>query len=573
MRIYVNYQEYDLREYSLSITDVLNERSNATFQLKTDLSVELKKDDYVEIYQQETVIFRGCISAVTYKDYYERDVRLHQIDAVDNHYLVDKRVYVKGHTDKTAGEIVKHFVDTVLFEEGITYTDESVQEGVLFPSLTFNYKNGNEVMDQLCELCNFVWYVDVNKVIYFLNPLAQATETVITDDVIRNNTLKITNKNNQYRNKQYVKGAVGETSTITQTFKGDGTTQSFTLGYKLSQKPKIWVKKGNADWRYVYEDDIVEKSYDKESAEFYYDKGDAVILQNPKHAAYTSNDYIKVEFIGSFPIIAIAEKREEKIRVKRNIEAGTGLVENVANESELSTIIEAVLSCHAKLNKYSGETLEVEFVTREKLAKVGDLVTFETYELKDDAFLVLEIETTDDVNTVFYRYKCVKGALNDTWTKLMANGLKKQPTTTGQELAEQETVVIAKHYEKVWVESDHPNIYKELYPSANTFPVNIYPMFKPNERVLFCEVIGASGEVLARNRYSVQTYVSKTRLVSYFYFDIFQAQGEWTKIRFKSGDSATWETGTGITIDEIELNLVKDALEGVQISRVDIKGF
>lgn len=575
MKVYVLNNNQELREYSLTISEVINERSNATFQLKTDLSVTFEKGNYVEIHHEDNIIYRGYISSVTHKDYYARNVRLHQIDTVDNHYLVDKRVYIKGHIDTSAGDIVKHMINTVLREEGIAWEEGSIEDGIVFPALSFNYKNCNEVMDYLCELCGFIWYVDINKILHFKNPQAQDTSTVITDADILKDTLVITNKNNQYRNKQYLKGGTGETNTITQIFKGDGTTKSFVLGYKLSQKPRIWVKKGNADWRYVREDDIVEKSYSKETAEFYYEKKDAVILQNPDHEAYTSGDLIKVEYVGMFPIIAIAEKFFEVGRSAKVIgeDIKTNLVENVANEAEINTIYEAVLSCHGKLNKYGADTFSVEFTSLKRLAKVGELIAFDTYELKDDLYLVTKVEITDDVNTVFYKYTCSKGALCDTWTKLMANGLKKQVTVANQDLAEQETVVYARTFEKIWLENDHPNIYKELYPSKETFPVNIYPMFKPNERVLYCEVIGEGGKVLSRNRYSVQSKISDERLISYFYFDIFQAEGKWIKLRFKSGDSATWEIGTGITIDEVPLELEKNALEGVQIMRIDVKGF
>ena len=43
IRAYVNNKEYELREYSLTIQETVNERATCSFSLKTNMSVKLEK--------------------------------------------------------------------------------------------------------------------------------------------------------------------------------------------------------------------------------------------------------------------------------------------------------------------------------------------------------------------------------------------------------------------------------------------------------------------------------------------------------------------------------------------------
>ena len=99
------------------------------------------------------------------------------------------------------------------------------------------------------------------------------------------------------------------------------------------------------------------------------------------------------------------------------------------------------------------------------------------------------------------------------------------------------------------------------------------PMFNPDDRVTFIEVIDTNGKVLVRNIKSVQTDPTRDAIHTYFYIDPYDAVGEWAKVRFYGGRNATFGIGTGVLIDENELAISKTQIEGVQISRTDTKGW
>jgi hypothetical protein len=568
-----NYYTDNLMENSLSITEQLNERSTCSFQLKTDFYCLCEKGMTVSLYELDeeteemTVYFNGVVNDVKYKDYYNQNVRLQSINCSDMHYFVDKRIWTRGFVNETCGNIVRQMISEVLEEESITVG--VIEDGYNVTAISFSYKKCSEIMNQLAEIAGFVWYVDYLGQLHFINPTQaeQLDELIVTDADVILNSLTVTNKNNQYRNKQYIKGANAVTNTINQTFKGDGSTQSFTLGYRLADKPKIYV-----NGAYIAEDDIVLKGYN-ESAKWYYEKNDAVILQNPSHTPLTASSTLRVEYQGIYPIVAITDSRAEINRLYQ-LGAGTGLIEECDTETEINDLAAAISTATGRLSKYCGNSYQVTFTTRSNRFKTGDKVAFEVDELKDTDYIIDKIDITDDVTTIWYKITAVKGPLCDSWTRSFGKGLQHKPTMALQDVSETETVVLNYSFSKTWILSDNPNIYKTLFPmDGATLADGRTPMFNPDDRVTFIEVIDTNGKVLVRNIKSVQTDPTRDAIHTYFYIDPYDAVGEWAKVRFYGGRNATFGIGTGVLIDENELAISKTQIEGVQISRTDTKGW
>lgn len=567
IRVYVNDLEYKLLEFSLSINETLNERSTCSFSIKTDININLQKGMRTRVESTGDTLFNGFINSATHKDYPVQGVRVYAIECVDLHYLIDKRVYVRGFVDQMCGDIVKTMVNEVLADEGITYTEDSIEVGFNLPAISFSYRKCSDILDQLAEISNYVWYVDYNGVLHFKGHNATGVAPEVTDSIIRGEGLVITNKNNQYRNRQYIKGAVAETNEITQIFYGDGANKSFTLGYRLADKPKIWI-----GGEYIYEDDIVLKGYN-ETAKWYYQKQDAVILQNLDADPVAKGVEIRVVYKGIFPIVAITESMHE-IERNKDLGSGTGLVEVVDDESDITNLGTAISTAIGRLGKYCGDTYQVDFTTSTKGFDVGQTVTFNTTQLKDDNYLIESIEIIDDLNIVWYKITAVKGALVDSWEKTLGRGLRSKPTVANTEIEEQETVVLNRSFSKVWTKDENPNIMRILYPDGSvTAGAGLTPTFIYDQRVSYIEILDAKGTVLTRNIRSSQSDPSRDTIYTYFYIDPFIAIGEWAKVRFYGGYQASFTIGSGVLIDEQPITLTKSNLEGVQIARTDTKGW
>ena len=69
IRAYVNNKEYELREYSLTIQETVNERATCSFSLKTNMSVKLEKGMPAQIEAEDDLLFNGFCQEVEYKDY------------------------------------------------------------------------------------------------------------------------------------------------------------------------------------------------------------------------------------------------------------------------------------------------------------------------------------------------------------------------------------------------------------------------------------------------------------------------------------------------------------------------
>lgn len=567
IRVYVNDLEYKLLEFSLSINETLNERSTCSFSIKTNININLQKGMRTRVESTGDTLFNGFINSATHKDYPVQGVRVYVIECVDLHYLIDKRVYVRGFVDQMCGDIVKTMVNEVLADEGITYTEDSIEVGFNLPAISFSYRKCSDILDQLAEISNYVWYVDYNGVLHFKGHNATGVAPEVTDSIIRGEGLVITNKNNQYRNRQYIKGAVAETNEITQIFYGDGANKSFTLGYRLAEKPKIWI-----GGEYIYEDDIVLKGYN-ETAKWYYQKQDAVILQNLDAEPVAKGVEIRVVYKGIFPIVAITESMHE-IERNKSLGSGTGVVEVVDDESDITNLGTAISTAIGRLGKYCGDTYQVDFTTSTKGFDVGQTVTFNTTQLKDDNYLIESIEIIDDLNIVWYKITAVKGALVDSWEKTLGRGLRSKPTVANTEIEEQETVVLNRSFSKVWTKDENPNIMRILYPDGSvTAGAGLTPTFIYDQRVSYIEILDAKGTVLTRNIRSSQSDPSRDTIYTYFYIDPFIAIGEWAKVRFYGGYQASFTIGSGVLIDEQPITLTKSNLEGVQIARTDTKGW
>ena len=59
IRAYVNNKEYELREYSLTIQETVNERATCSFSLKTNMSVKLEKGMPAQIETEDDLLFNG----------------------------------------------------------------------------------------------------------------------------------------------------------------------------------------------------------------------------------------------------------------------------------------------------------------------------------------------------------------------------------------------------------------------------------------------------------------------------------------------------------------------------------
>jgi hypothetical protein len=567
LKIQINNTAYKIREGSVNISDAFGERSTSSFVLVTDSidNIKFYKGQEVVIKDElETIIFKGVIDICKEKKLTEK--KFHIVVAVDFHYLVEKRIVAKSFENMRAGKIARWIVDNILNAEGITYTQTSIMEGEIISKIRFNYIYCHNAFNKLVEKCGFIWYIDSDKVLHFHDPKIKFSDKTITNSMIRDNTLVIENKNQQYRNKQYIKGAKETTSLQKDVFHGDGETRNFVLGYPLEKKPVIYVNNEKID-----SSDIVLKGYN-DTAKFYYNKNDAVITQNNNQDPLTSADELKIEYYGQFPVIVITEDISE-IEKRKCIEKNSGLVENVAFEPEMDNLDSVFQSANAKLKAYAKESITIKFQTCETWLHSEMIVSIDTEEIKEDNLLVQSIEYQDEFKLLWCNVTLVKGIINESWAKVFARALTAENSVVQEEMLKNETLVLLDTYSKEWTIDEEPNIFKELYPSDTLYPSEtIYPMFTEDESIKYVEILDCNGKIIVRKYVTYRNRVNNELSISFFIAP-FEGNTKWSKLRFYGGDLATDKFETGVLIDEVLNSRKKTQLESIQIKRTDIRGW
>ncbi|KKL48360.1 hypothetical protein LCGC14_2326300, partial [marine sediment metagenome] len=223
---------------TMNIDHIIEERSTATFVVPDKAgTASYPKWTPVIISDDSGVLFSGVVD-------YPEEVPLspdgglyHTINCIDWNYLADKRLVVKAYSGQTYGFIMNDIMTDYLVAEGVT--EGLIQTGPTLGVVIFNYVTVTEAYNALQELTGYVWRIDSDKKLYGVDRSTYAATWNLDNVVYRpiKGTAHITTENPFYRNTQYVKGGMGLTVEQTEVFIGDGTLQSFALGYPCALVP------------------------------------------------------------------------------------------------------------------------------------------------------------------------------------------------------------------------------------------------------------------------------------------------------------------------------------------------
>src|SRR6185437_6427821 len=203
-------------------------------------------------------------------------------------------------------------------------------------------------------------------------------------DAMQNVTLD--SGNSMLTNKQYVKGSVAQKGTtaapLVESFKGDGASRSFTLGYELNTLISVTLNGL----------DITSLVQDKGSSggSYYALVGDPVITQDPSQSVLTSSDTLAVTYIGQFPVIAAAQNSAQISAQAARERTGTGIIETVYSDTKLRSLPAAFQVASGLLTHFGADTTLLTFNTKETGLQPGQLlnVTLSDYNISNLPMLV-----------------------------------------------------------------------------------------------------------------------------------------------------------------------------------------
>jgi len=554
---------------TLSIDDAIEERSTGSFVVIDEEGANhYKKGQQIAIYNDsEELIFAGVIDVAKEKKIPFKGL-YHSITCIDWHYLTDKRVVSKAYENQTADAIVKDLIDTVLYQEGITAGN--IQAGPMVSEAVFNYVNATNVLDALSEKAGFIWYVDYDKKLYFIERATFYAPWTATSANMLKESIAVEHSNPNYRNKQYIKGGKDITDPVTEKFAGDGKARTWVVGFPVAKEPSIKVNTTT-----LLESEIGIRGLET-GKKYYWSKGYSEITQDESQALLTSSDTLEITYQGEFDIVAISFNSEQ-IEERQLIEGNSGIVENVADEVENNSRDSAFQSANAKLKKYGVIGRRLRYTTTKHGLKSGQIqiVNLPEHDINNVEMLIECVTITYENNMFYYTVTCAEGPEQNSWAKMFkAMATRGQAFVVRQNISEKQILVTLSTLSKTWLSSDAKNIFKELYPSATLYPsAALYPMFEFADRVKYIELLTSSNVVLSRKRITKQTGTATNNILSTIYIAPWEANGTIAKVRFYGGSDATEVNGSGVMIDEQPYAKLKTQLEALNIEKTDTKGW
>ena len=406
--VWIDRTKVVIEKASLVVENRIEERSIANFTI-VDIpgTASYSKGQAVLIYDPNNVlIFGGVIDNPETLRVAPSGELLHPITCADYHYFADKRLVAESYESKTCGFIVDDIFDKYLALEGVTIGN--IDLGATLVEARFNYVRVTDAYDALAEKAGFVWYIDENKALYFQARDTTAAPWTLTGDDIIKGSGRLSGGNPKYRNRQYIRGGKGTTSLQTETFTGDGVNVAFTVGYPIVKVPTITVN--------AVGQTVGIKGIDT-AKDCYWSKGDPVIVFDA--GSIPGAVAVVIAYYGEYDVLALAESPAEIAALQAIEGAGTGYVEDIADEPTLTDTDALLDSGEAKLARFGIPGLRFMFQTVRTGLKPGQLqtVNYPALSLSGD-MLVESVITRVYTGNLIYDVMVIQGPESGSWAEL-----------------------------------------------------------------------------------------------------------------------------------------------------------
>ncbi|MCP1393422.1 MAG: hypothetical protein J5I35_11835 [Methanothrix harundinacea] len=556
-----------IKSGSFIVEDVLEERSQCSFiVVDTTAAFAFSQSMRVEVTDlYGAVLFTGFIDSV--EEFLEpgTGMLLHTVECVDNHYLADKRVVAYSAEDTLAGDIVEDLIDEYLVAEGITAG--TIEDGPTITETILAYVTVSEAMDELAEQAGFTWWIDRYKQLHFMARGSNVAPWNPTDADMIAESVKVERSSEEYRNRQYVIGGQAATSPQTEYFTGDGQQSTFSLAYPV--KEIISIKVNDVAKTVGLRGDT--------GADWYYAEQQTNINQDAAGDRLTSEDVLEIIYIGLYDVIAVSEDTSA-VNDRQAKELTTGYVESVAVMPEVQNHSQAEDVAAAKLEKFAMDGATLAFMTRKEGLEAGQLieVTMTEHGFAAEEMLIQEVDTFEERGHIWYEIEAVSGPVGDSWQKFFAKLMSSKLGEIKKSASGSQLLIRMLNFAKTWTLLDDPQLFNDIYPDAGRVPDgSIYPSFDESDRVKYCVLYDAGGEVFRKAVTTIEGYEAGTdEIVTVTMIDASEAAGELIEyIGWWGGVAATSGSGTGIELDKQAYYRLKTALEAWQIRKIDTKGW
>ena len=439
-----------------------------------------------------------------------------------------------------------------------------------------------------------MWYIDGHRRLFFHERTKYQAPWTLTADKCLYDTLTIENSNPRYRNQQVITGVRDITDVQVNTRKGDGENDTFVTSFAVARVPEVKVARDNdytgdrptqEEWDAIQPDEVGIRGL-QEDKDWYWSGGSHEINQDREGTILGTNDYIRVEYRGEYPLV-IKTRSPSNIEDRKEVEKfGTGIVENVKQEPASRTREGSFELASQLLQKYTQIGRILKTSTWQAGLKPGQIlpVLMPKYGIDETTEMLIESVTTrQDGDIIFYEIQAVEGPELKSWTKFFEQIVTRGEDIIREGIGEDEMIIIPFEFEKDWVEMENPNILRHVYPdSTYTAGDALTPMFNPEDRVRYLEWEYDNG---TRERKLITDSsgldeIDVNEVYTLTYLDPGEALGTIVEFAWVGGIRVKTQVGTGIIVDTQtetvsadpgEQPWTKSELESWQIEKTDKK--
>ena len=516
----------------------------------------------------ESVIFNGVVESsqkVMINDTHAQ----HIVNAVDYHYYADKRLAARGFENEPIEDIVTELHALYLDSEGVTIG--TIDSGFTIKEETFNYIPVSQALDRLADRVGYWWDIDQDKQLNFRARQSVIAPFTLTNADVLERRVSLKQDNTKYRNQQVLRDVRDITSPQTEDFTGDGVRTTYTVAYPLARAPQVFISNDGI----TYTPQTIGIRGVETGKDWYWSAGDSNISQDFDTVPLSTTQFLQVIYQGEIRLVIITNDQAQIIAQQSVEQQGTGIVENAITETNLTTREASFEYAGQLLEKYGQIGRQFNFTTTRSGLRIGQLLNVNAYGINEE-MLIESIRTYFEGQNIFYDVTAIAGVEQRSWTDFFNNLYIEAQSKERTAATVGEIVIVPYQFEKDWLETENPNIFKEVYPIGQAPSATLFPSFDPEDRVKFLEWTVSNTPV---ERKAITQQSGTTTLTSITILAPADAAGlDITSFRWIGGIEASLAIGTGIAVDEqnetISADLApwdKSSLESWQVEKVDRK--
>ena len=505
-------------------------------------------------------------------------IRFYTTDTLPAELSKGRWYYIINKTDddfqvsETVGGAVVAFTDNGTGDHTFRHDFTIDQGDTILEEAVFNYVPVSQCYEALAERTGLWWRIDENRQLYFTERSRYAAPFTLTENICRKGSIRVDHTNPMYRNQQIITGVRDITDPQVDVRKGDGVANAFTTGFAVAREPVIKVARdknpSDAEWN----DPDAHPEITVETVgirglqtdrDWYWGSSEFVIQQDWNGTVLGTNDYIRVEYRGEYPMV-IKTRSPSGIAERKGVEKfGTGIVEDVKQEPASRTREGSFQLAAQLLEKYTQIGRNVRAATWHPGLAPGQILTTDLphYGVAPGTEILIESVTTVQSNDViYYEIQAVEGPEMKSWTKFFEQIVTRGDARIREGIGEDEMIILPFDFEKTWVEVEEPNIFKLIYPDAGHTPGGVYPSFDPAHRIRYLEW-WHDGAAAGRKLITDSTGLDTEDIAEVFtltYLDPTEAVGTITDLAWIGGIDATTVLGTGVEVDKQNETITAD---------------